>query len=239
MNESERPEVICHVLSGIDGRISGSLFGAGIGPALAAYREIWTEYDCDAILNGAVTCSEIYADGFLSESLETRQSFDREDYIADRSKGHFVIAVDTAGTLNWRGNTARRPGQPEAHIVQALTENVGDGYLAFLREQKISYVFAGKDVLDLGLLLQKLKAEFGIRRVLLTGGGVMDYSFLAAGYLDELSLVIAPAAGGDLNTATVFDRSPFQKGGTVGFGLKEIKQYGDAVHLRYTPNKKS
>ena len=231
----DRPFVVCHVMGAIDGRISGSFFSAGAGAGYGPYREIWAEYDCDAILNGAVTCGEIYADGFVIALPKAAAVTPREDCITDAGLGHFVIAVDPEGTLNWRGNTAQRPGQPKAAIVHILTENVSDDYLAFLREKGISYLFAGKEHLDLGLMLCKLKEKLGIGSILMTGGGVMDWSFLSEGYLDELSLVIAPAAGGDLNTATVFDRSPFSDGGAVGFTLKEVRQFGNAVHLRYTP----
>ena len=231
----DRLFVICHVMSAIDGRISGSFFSAGAGAGYGPYREIWAEYDCDAILNGAVTCGEIYADGFVSALPKATDSYPREDSITNHGLDHFIIAVDPEGTLNWTANTAQRPGQPKAAIVHVLTENVSDDYLAFLREKGISYLFAGKEQLDLGLMLRKLKEKLGIGRILMTGGGVMDWSFLSEGYLDELSLVIAPAAGGDLNTATVFDRSPFSDGSAVGFTLKEVRPYGDAVHLRYTP----
>lgn len=232
----DRPSVVCHVMSAIDGRISGRFFGAGASAGYGPYREIWARYDCDAILNGAVTCAEIYADGYVSSLPAAAKKYEREDFLPNSGLDHYVIAVDTEGTLNWRGAAAHRSGQPEAQIVHVLTENVSDSYLAFLREKGVAYLFAGQDQLDLGLMLCKLKEKLGISSILMTGGGVMDYSFPSAGYLDELSLVIAPAAGGDLNVATVFDRSPYlAEGGAMGFTLKEVKQYGDAVHLRYAP----
>lgn len=82
-------------------------------------------------------------------------------------------------------------------------------------------------------MLQKLRARFGIRRLLLEGGGKINGSFLAANLIDELSILIAPAADGSTGTPSLFDveerRSPARK-------LKLIaneKRAGGIVWLRY------
>jgi riboflavin biosynthesis pyrimidine reductase len=53
-------------------------------------------------------------------------------------------------------------------------------YLAFLQDKGISYVFAGKkaDDLDLPLALEKLRTKFGIKKLLLEGGGETNGEFL-------------------------------------------------------------
>lgn len=45
----DRPFVVCHVMSAIDGHISGSFFGAGASAGYGPYREIWADYECDAV----------------------------------------------------------------------------------------------------------------------------------------------------------------------------------------------
>ena len=88
------------------------------------------------------------------------------------------------------------------------------------------------------LALQKLIDLFSINSVMLSGGGAINWSFLQAGCIDELSLIIAPATDGLRDTATTFDRSPFKADGVpVGFTLKEAKRVRpDGVWMIYEPN---
>jgi len=233
-----RPYVIVHILSALDGKISGSFFSLPETTAAGAvYGEKRSEYRCDAVLNGAVTAAEIYADGFLDAPPAADRVYPREDYIASEDYLHFVVVIDTEGKVNWRGNTVRRRGMPESHVIVAVTENVSDGYLAFLRSLGISYVFAGKETLDVTLAMRKLKTVFGIERLLCCGGGVVNWSLLQAGVVDELSLILAPAADGGTGAATVFDRSAYSfENSPVAFGLISVNKLDDdAVWLRYKP----
>ena len=60
-----RPKVICHILSSLDGRIDGDFFTLPETMALGRkYGQIRKEYNPDAILNGAITCADIFADGY-------------------------------------------------------------------------------------------------------------------------------------------------------------------------------
>ena len=61
-----RPKVICHILSSLDGRIDGDFFTLPETMALGRkYGQIRKDYNPDAILNGAITCAEIFADGYI------------------------------------------------------------------------------------------------------------------------------------------------------------------------------
>ena len=79
-------------------------------------------------------------------------------------------------------------------MIEVLTEQALPEYLAYLKKLGISYVFAGVDRLDCTLLLKKLYSLFGIEKLMVAGGGVMNWSFLAQGCIDELSLVTAPSS---------------------------------------------
>lgn len=140
----ERPYVVCHMLSAVNGRIDGEYFKA---PELVPVRKesdrIREEYGCNAVLCGAVTAAEIYADGFLPQAeRNTAGESIREDYVASRVPRDFAVCIDTEGRLNWKSNTVNRH-RKTFHVVEVLTEDVGDGYLRFLEERDISYIFAG------------------------------------------------------------------------------------------------
>ena len=232
-----RPKVICHILSSLDGRIDGDFFMLPETMELSRkYGQIRKDYNPDAILNGATTCSEIFSDGYIDSLPDLDIRYERTDYIAAKAK-KYAVCVDTNGTLKWNGNTVSRGGE-SYHVIQVLTESVSNNYIAHLRENNISYIFAGKAALDIPLALKKLKDLFSINTVMLSGGGAINWSFLQAGCIDELSLLIAPSTDGLRDTATTFDRSVFLSGGVpVGFTLKEAKRVrSDGVWVTYIPN---
>lgn len=125
------------------------------------------------------------------------------------------------------------------HVVAVLQENVSNQYIAHLRQAGVSYIFAGKDRLDLPLAVQKMKAQFGIETMLLSGGGIVDMAFLQAGLIDEISLVIPPVIDGGLNLASAFDDSPFAgQHSPVALRLIDVQRIEeDGLWLRYAPQK--
>ena len=125
--------------------------------------------------------------------------------------------------------------------IGQITEDIDEAYLTYLKERSISYLFAGETELDLPLALSKLRT-LGIERILLTGGGLMNRTFLEAGCIDELNLVILPFIDGSPESARLFDGP----GGSVtsgngpdafapaGFKLAHIEKLpGDAIWLRF------
>lgn len=66
---------------------------------------------------------------------------------------------------------------------------------------------------------------------------MINWSFLQAGLIDELSLVMAPVADGSFAAVSVFEKSEFFPGGAaVPFELREVKQIeGGSLWLRYVP----
>lgn len=122
----------------------------------------------------------------------------REDYIADKDAGFFAVAFDRHGRLGWQ--TAKiiddDPGYDNAHIIEVLCEDASDAYLAYLQSIGVSYIFAGKEQLNLLLALYKLYRLFGIKKLLLEGGSIINGAFERENVIDELSLVVAPIIAG-------------------------------------------
>lgn len=108
-----------------------------------------------------------------------------------------------------------------------------------MRERNISYIFAGEKTISCGIAVQKLKSLFGIEKLKLSGGGMINWSFAQEGLIDELSLIIAPTADGAPDTPTLFERRPdLPFSGPVRFTLKSVEAAkGGCVWLRYTAKK--
>lgn len=233
-----RPYVICHMLTTIDGKTEGEFFSLPeCVSAAEEYGNIRNYYKCQATLYGTTTMLEGYSDGFVGVLPKADKPYPKEDHIAKSEVENYIIAIDTKGILGYSSAYSERRGRPKAHIVEALTEAVSEDYLAYLQKLGLSYVFAGKEKLDCGMLLEKLYKLFGITQLMIAGGGVTNRSFLNENLIDELSLVIAPVTGGNSDTVSVFESSDFTQGGKpAAFDLIEVKQTdGGCLWLRYIP----
>ena len=234
--------VVCHMLASVDGKIDGAFFGAAeAAPALKAYGDLRGFYGCQATLYGTTTMLGGYAGGRVNSLPAAGNPLPKEDWVnaEGQDMGNFVVSVDAKGELAFSSHISEKKGRAPAHIIEALTEQASPEYLAYLREKGVSYVFAGQETLDCCLLLEKLHSLFGIEKLMVAGGGVMNWSFLSAGLLDEISLVIAPVADGSNTAVSIFEQAPFLPGHSpVGLTLKESKVLdGAALWLRYAPKK--
>jgi 2,5-diamino-6-(ribosylamino)-4(3H)-pyrimidinone 5'-phosphate reductase len=193
----------------------------------AAYERIATTLDADAWIVGRVSMAP-YAGTSRVPRRTRQQRIPHRDFIADAKAQSYAIAIDPSGKLTWRSNAI--DGE---HVITVLGEGVSDDYLAFLQSRGVSYVFGGRARIDLSRVLAKLRTVFGIRRLLLEGGGKINGSFLAAGLIDELSILIAPVADGGIGTPTLFDAMA-GKGLARKLRLLSISRIkGDLVCLRY------
>jgi 2,5-diamino-6-(ribosylamino)-4(3H)-pyrimidinone 5'-phosphate reductase len=193
---AERPYVICHMAPAVDGRIVTRDWPLPAG-LTAEYEGTAAALRGDAWIIGRVSM-EPYAGKARLPAI--RERLPRTDFIARADAQSYAISIDPAGKLRWESAFI-----DQDHVVTVLTERVPDRYLAFLRARGVSYLFGGRDHVDVQVVLRKLRGQFGIRRLLLEGGGKINGSFLAAYAIDELSLVIAPVADGAVGTPTLFD----------------------------------
>ncbi|MBV9110989.1 MAG: dihydrofolate reductase family protein [Gemmatimonadetes bacterium] len=69
----------------------------------------------------------------------------------------------------------------------------------------MSYLLAGAREVDLSLALEKIAARFGVRTLMLEGGGRINGGMLRAGLIDEVSLLLVPVADGRMGMAALFD----------------------------------
>lgn len=238
VEHADRPYVIIHVCASLDGRISGAFMGApAAAPALTAYRELQAGFKADALLYGATTARAFAGGGSCAPDatvLAAESSAPATDHIAQRDAASYLVDIDPAGEAAWPQGTFERPGRPAAHVIEVVTEATPAAFLANLRARGVSYIVAGSAEVDLALALRKLAEHWGIERVLACGGGVVDWALLAAGVVDEVSIVVAPVVDGARDVATSFDQSPFAQGAPVGLILDAAERLdGGALHVRY------
>ena len=231
-----RPYMICHILSALDGKIAGDFMGTTANrKASEEYSRTRTAYKAQAWLYGTTTTKEFT--GFRKPVLKPlTQDVPDGDYVAECGCDLYYISVDTLGEIAWDSGTYKKTGRPDSHVIEILTEKTPLEYRAYLKKRGVSYIIAGEDMLDCKTAAQKLKALFGIEKVLICGGGTVNWSFLNSGVVDELSLLLSPVADGSPNTPTVFECMEQLSVSTPAlFHLKNVSQLkNDIVHLTYT-----
>lgn len=186
-----RPYVVCHMLTSLDGKIDGAYMSdPACTPALAAYGALRGKFSCRATLYGTTTMAGSYADGYVGPLPKSTEVHPREDYIAAAKAESYIVSADPEGVLQFHSNVIAKKGRPEAHVIEVLTDTVHSDYLSYLRGLGISYIFAGGRNLDCKRMLEKLYRLFAIDKLMLAGGGLMNWSLAREHLIDELSLVI-------------------------------------------------
>jgi riboflavin biosynthesis pyrimidine reductase len=220
-----KPHVIMHMGSSIDGRIVPTYWPQETKAQFGdVYEQIHRDLKGDAWIVGRVTMAE-FAKG-EPNPMTTSETFARATWKAKGAEtGPFAIAIDQGGKLHL--NISHANDDP---IIAILTETVSDDHIAELRRDGISYIFAGQTELDLALAMELLAEEFAIKRLLLEGGGGINGSFLAAGLIDEISLLVMPVADGN-DLPTTFDRPA---GPARSLRLQSVQRLDhDVLHLTY------
>ena len=224
----KKPYVVCHMLMSIDGKVTGEFLNCKkCESAINKYYEINLNYQKDAIALGRVTMEESFTKGYYP-SLDKYKgvNIEKKDYVFSNNHHFYMVAFDRKGRLGYHLNVIKDedPGYDNAMIIEVLTENVDDEYLAYLQDKGVSYVFAGKEDLDLTLALAKLNSLFNINHLLLEGGSLINGAFIRENLVDELSLVVVPL------TASCDGKSLFDNGNIVEYKLKEIERYEDGSY---------
>jgi 2,5-diamino-6-(ribosylamino)-4(3H)-pyrimidinone 5'-phosphate reductase len=229
---SRRPYVICHMVPSVDGRIVTGAWRLPPG-FVPEYERTASSFHADAWIIGRISM-EPYAGNAALPARTAPVRIPRTDFVARSDAASYAIAIDPGGKLRWESGAI-----DEEHAVTVLTEQVPDRYLAFLRSRGVSYLFGGEKRIHLPTVLRKLRGRLGIRKLLLEGGGKINGSFLAAGLIDELSLLIAPVADGGVGTPSLFDA---REGPGPARHLRLLsvqRRRGDLLWVRYSVQKPS
>ncbi len=226
-----KPYVICHMISSLDGRLHPSRWSASPDSThsqwSAAYQQLHEQLEGDAWLVGRVTMAEMTK--AVAHPPSSHGVVERPCHVAARHAAGLAVALDPSGKLHFAG------GQMDGdHIVVVLGRDVPDSHLAELAADGVSYLVSETDALDLAATLDALGRIFGVRRLLLEGGAATSGAFLAAGLVDELSLLLAPALDGRPDSPSVVVADDSGLSGKVQLSLTSCTQLEHGlVHLRY------
>jgi riboflavin biosynthesis pyrimidine reductase len=198
-----RPYIICHMGTSIDGRLHPSRFtspaqGISRDVLRGHYERVHDRFGADGWIVGRMTMSEM-AKG-AERPVRDAPEVAREAHIAVRDGRKLAIGIDPSGRVHYGKDNIGGD-----HVVAVLGEQVSDAYLAELREDGVSYVFAGPRGDDLPRAMEEIASLFGVKTLLLEGGGRINGTFLKHKLIDEFSTLIHPAVDGVAGTQSIVD----------------------------------
>lgn len=220
-----KPYIICHMMSSIDGRIDCGMTAKMEG--VEEYYSTLAALEAPTNVSGRVTAELEMA---LPGKFEGKDdiAFGKEGFSKKRAAKGYTVVADTKGTLLWPDDS-----KSEEPLVILTSEQVSKEYLAYLDGLHISWIACGKEKIDLIRASEILADEFGVERMAIVGGGNINGGFLAAGLLDEVSVLIGPGIDGRKGMPGVFDGLPMEKDPTP-LTLMGVESYSDgAVWIRY------
>ena len=185
------------MMTSVDGRIDCAM--TEHLPGVQEYYDTLDALDAPTRISGRVTAELEMA---LPRKFEakTAEALGKEAFSKAADAEGYEIVVDTHGTLLW-GESA----EDERPLLILTSEQVSKEYLAYLNGKHISWIACGKEHVDL-----KRACEI-----------------LAAGLLDEVSILIGTGIDGRGGMQSVFDGLPMERGVTPLKLTNRIADYGE------------
>ena len=198
-----RPYIICHMGTSIDGRLHPSRFtspakGISRDVLRGHYERVHDQFGADGWIVGRRTMSEMAKGAERTHADAPKVA--RKAHIAARSGRKLAIGIDASGRVHYGKDNIGGD-----HVVAVLGEEVSDAYLTELREDGVSYIFAGTNGDDLPRAMEEIASLLAVKTLLLEGGGKINGAFLKHKLIDEFSTLIHPAIDGLAGVQSIVD----------------------------------
>ncbi|WP_432885904.1 RibD family protein [Kribbella sp. CA-245084] len=165
-------------------------------------------YAPTAILEGSGTF--VTADTGPLELPEATISYD--DFLPDEVVNHpahrkWFTVVDSRGRVLWT-----EKGGAGIDLLVLTSRATPTAYLAYLQRENIPYLVVGEEHVELELALRRMQERLGVSCVVSEAGGGLNGALLREDLVDELHLILFPAAIGGAGVPTVFDGPELEPG---------------------------
>lgn len=209
----------------IDGKIDGDYMDeSGCDISGEYYDDVIFEMG-SSMAGGKVTAQLYKAKGKNVLSRYSGENVPAGDYVLKAE--HYNFCFDRMGGCFY-DSIEYSYGGKEMQIVEVVSPKCDKRYLAYLRDIGISYLIAE----SVEGALEKIYSEFGVKRLVLTGGSTINGGFANENCIDEISLVVAPYIEGNnaykqfAGSMPAFRRQKYQ--------FVDAKPLGDGgVHLTF------
>jgi 2,5-diamino-6-(ribosylamino)-4(3H)-pyrimidinone 5'-phosphate reductase len=198
-------------------------------PDIGLYYEIASRFDEDAMLSGSNT---ILAMPTEEEPEEGDEIAEPPETGADGAR-RLLVVVDSRGRVrNW----PFLQKQPYWRDVVALCSGTTpQSHLEYLDREHVAYIVTGEEHVDLRAALEELNVRYGVQKVRVDSGGILNGLLLRAGLVDEVSVLIDPSLVGGMSPRSILTAPDLTSSeGVIGLRLVHLERFeGDVVWLRY------
>jgi 2,5-diamino-6-(ribosylamino)-4(3H)-pyrimidinone 5'-phosphate reductase len=217
LKETKRPYIILSAAMTIDGKIASRT-----GNSELSDEKDWKEVhlirkSVDAIMVGKGT--------ILKDNPKLHIKF--YDH-----KSYYRIVVDSNLSIPIDSNVIKY--QPRIYpTIVCSTEKASMDRIKEFEAKNVKIIRAGKSRVNL-VKLMPLLYNYGIKSILLEGGGNLNWSFIKEDLVDEMRLTIAPWIVGGKNATSLVEGNGFEKMiQAPRFKLIEVVKRNDYVVIKY------
>lgn len=221
-----RPFVFINVAMTADGKIDTfERKGSAISSKQDKERVDMLRAEADAVLVGGKTLLEELP------KLTVKSEALREGRIQQgRSPNPIKVGVVTVADIPMDSDFVKAG---DARVVIFTTHRTSKEQLERLRTRGVEVFADDAPRVDLVKMMSTLK-EIGVGRLMVEGGGTMNFELLRLGLVDELTLYIAPMIFGGANAPTLADGLGVPRDAAIEMRLQHIQQWDDGgVVLKY------
>jgi len=209
-SDAALPRVIVYDIATADGRVALSpgrlLMDDPRWPRYAegGYATVWARHAPDALLEGAGTFVPPAAAPLEWPAGATVEPGDYLPADIVAAAPRWFAATDSRGRVRWPFTELPLAQWAGTRLIVLVSKRTPAGYRAYLRSERIPYLVAGDDRVDLRAALATMRARLGVTTLVATCGGELGGALLRAGLVDQVEIEVVPLVAGGRTTPALF-----------------------------------
>jgi len=212
-----RPHVILSAAISIDGKIATKTGDSNLSSKIDKIRVHKLRSKVDAILIGQNTLRR--DDPILSVRYA-------------KGKNPIRIILDSRGKISSKSKIIKTCNK--IPTILAVSKNISNKNLQRLKKYPLEIIVTGENKVNLKQLLKQLEKR-KIKKLLLEGGGTVNWEFIKQGLFDEIIVTVTPFLIGGTKSISLVQGLGFSKiSKSTKLKLKKIKQQKNELVLHYT-----
>ena len=217
-NECGRPYVILNAAMSLDGKIASKNRDSELSSPEDWERVHKLRGEVDAIMIGIGT--------LLTDNPKLTVKYPRK-------KPLIKVIVDSLGRTPPDAKVLQH--KDGSRVVIAVGSKASDERIKALQKAGAYVIKTDSDdeKVNLRFLVQKL-GEMGVKKILLEGGGNLNWGMVKAGLVDEVRVAVAPVIVGGIEAVTLVEGEGYP---TIKDGLKlklvDVEKFGENLVLTY------
>ncbi len=212
-----RPHVILSAAISVDGKIATKTGDSNLSSKIDKIRVHKLRSKVDAILIGQNTLRR--DDPILSVRYA-------------KGRNPIRIILDSRGKISSKSKIIKTCNK--IPTILAVSKNISNKNLQRLKKYPLEIIIAGENKVNLKQLLKQLEKR-KIKKLLLEGGGTVNWEFIKQGLFDEIIVTVTPFLIGGTKSISLVQGLGFSKiSKSTKLKLKKIKQQKNELVLHYT-----